>query len=163
MQSNIIIVTDIDIAKLPQLLLILKLIIIIGKFRKPIIGIDIEFKFSLSHSPILYLNVGTFYMLMYQTDVGTVEDESILNPPATSPSEKISSFLPANKRKLNRYFYRINYIMAYPKKLIRITSHYGPAVSRFLVTNGSTNGAGCLRGLLRLIKTHFENISGTAF
>ena len=60
-------------------------------------------------------------MLMYQTDVGTVEDESILNPPATSPSEKISSFLPANKRKLNRHFYRINYIMAYPKKLIRIT------------------------------------------
>ena len=25
-------------------------------------------------------------------------------------------------------------------------SHHGPAVSRFLVSNGSTNGAGCLRG-----------------
>ena len=42
-------------------------------------------------------------------------------------------------------------------------SHHGPAVSRFLVSNGSTNGAGCLRGLLRLIKTHFENISGCPF
>ena len=39
-------------------------------------------------------------------------------------------------------------------------SHHGPAVSRFLVTNGSTNGAGCLRGLLRLIKTHFEKFLG---
>ena len=27
-------------------------------------------------------------------------------------------------------------------------AHHGPAVSRFLVTNGSTNGAACLRGLL---------------
>ena len=26
--------------------------------------------------------------------------------------------------------------------------HYGPELSRFLVSNGSTNGAGCLRGLL---------------
>ena len=42
-------------------------------------------------------------------------------------------------------------------------SHHGPAVSRFLVSNGSTNAAGCLRGLLSLIKTHFENISGMAF
>ena len=42
-------------------------------------------------------------------------------------------------------------------------SHHGPAVSRFLVSNGSTNGAGCLRGLLRLNKTHFENISGGPF
>ena len=42
-------------------------------------------------------------------------------------------------------------------------SHHGPAVSRFLVSNGSTNGTGCLRGLLRLIKTHFENISGSPF
>ena len=41
--------------------------------------------------------------------------------------------------------------------------HHGPAVSRFLVSNGSTNGTGCLRGLLRLIKTHFENISGCPF
>ena len=41
--------------------------------------------------------------------------------------------------------------------------HHGPAVSRFLVINGSTNGTGCLRGLRRLIKTHFENISGMAF
>ena len=47
-----------------------------------------------------YLTVGTFDMLMYQTDVSTIEDESfdqvnILNPPANSPSEQISSFLPA--------------------------------------------------------------------
>ena len=42
-------------------------------------------------------------------------------------------------------------------------SHHGPAVSRFLVSNGSTNGTGCLRGLLRLIKNHFENISGSPF
>ena len=42
-------------------------------------------------------------------------------------------------------------------------SHHGPAVSRFLVSNGSTNRAGCLRWLLRLIKTHFENISGCPF
>ena len=48
-------------------------------------------------------------------------------------------------------------------KAFQSTSHHGPAVSRFFVSNGSTNGAGCLRGLLRLIKTHFENISGTAF
>ena len=41
--------------------------------------------------------------------------------------------------------------------------HHGRAVSRFLVSNRSTNGAGCLRGLLRFIKAHFENISGTAF
>ena len=38
-----------------------------------------------------------------------------------------------------------------------------PAVSSFLVSNGSTNGAGCLRGLLRLIKNHFENIFGSPF
>ena len=43
------------------------------------------------------------------------------------------------------------------------SAHHGPAVSRFLVSNGSTNGSGCLRGLLRLIKTHFENISGRPF
>ena len=43
------------------------------------------------------------------------------------------------------------------------SSHRGPAVTRFLVSNGSTNGSGCLRGLLRLIKTHFENISGRPF
>ena len=44
-------------------------------------------------------------------------------------------------------------------------AHHGPAVSRFLVSNGSNNGAKVrvLRGLLRLIKTHFENISGMAF
>ena len=30
-------------------------------------------------------------------------------------------------------------------------SHHGPAASRFLVSNGSTKGAGCLRGLLKLI------------
>ena len=47
-------------------------------------------------------------------------------------------------------------------KVMRDT-HHGPAVSRFLVSNGSTNGTGCLRGLLRLIKTHFENISGSPF
>ena len=28
------------------------------------------------------------------------------------------------------------------------------------MSSESTNGAGCLRGLLRLNKTHFENISG---
>ena len=43
------------------------------------------------------------------------------------------------------------------------SSHRGPAVTRFLVSNGSTNGSGCLRGLLRLVKTHFENISGCPF
>ena len=43
------------------------------------------------------------------------------------------------------------------------TSHHGPAISRFLVSNGLTNGAGCLKGLLRLIETHFENISGCPF
>ena len=42
-------------------------------------------------------------------------------------------------------------------------AHHGPAVSRFLVSNRSPNGAGCLRGLPRLIKTHFENISGCPF
>ena len=42
-------------------------------------------------------------------------------------------------------------------------SHHGPAVSRFLVSNGSTIGTGCLRGLLRLIKTNVENISGSPF
>ena len=42
-------------------------------------------------------------------------------------------------------------------------THHSPAVSSFLVSNGSTSGAGCLRGLLRLIKTHFENISGRPF
>ena len=42
----------------------------------------------------------------------------------------------------------------------RTFTHHGPVVSRFLVSNGSTDGAGCLRGLLRLIQTHFENISG---
>ena len=47
--------------------------------------------------------------------------------------------------------------------LLYCTTHHGPAVSRFLVSNGSTNGAECLRGLLRLIKTHFENISGCPF
>ena len=31
--------------------------------------------------------------------------------------------------------------------------HHGPAVSSFLVSNGSTNGAGCFRGLVRLIKS----------
>ena len=50
-----------------------------------------------------------------------------------------------------------------PSINIFVTTIFGPAVSRFLVSNGSTNGTGCLRGLLRLIKTHFENISGTAF
>ena len=28
------------------------------------------------------------------------------------------------------------------------------------MSNGVINGAGCLRGLLRLIETHFENIFG---
>ena len=46
---------------------------------------------------------------------------------------------------------------------IFITPHHGPAVPWFLGSNGLTNGAGCLRGLLRLIRTYFENISGCPF
>ena len=46
---------------------------------------------------------------------------------------------------------------------LEMGAHHGPAVSTFWVSNGSTNGLGCLRGLLKLIKTHFENISGRPF
>ena len=44
-----------------------------------------------------------------------------------------------------------------------VQNGYTSKVSRFFVGNGSTNGSGCLRGLLRLIKTHFENIFGRPF
>ena len=39
--------------------------------------------------------------------------------------------------------------MALKERLNLVNAHHGPAVSRFLVSNRSTNGARCLRGLLR--------------
>ena len=49
--------------------------------------------------------------------------------------------------------------------LLRYPTYHTMAqpASRFLVSNGSTKGAGCLGGLLKLIQTHFENISGRPY
>ena len=62
-----------------------------------------------------------------------------------------------NKMQNNHLSYTIQ------RTLGKREAHHGPAISRFLVSNGSTNGAGCLRVLLGSIKTHFENISGCPF
>ena len=47
--------------------------------------------------------------------------------------------------------YRNNKYNLKPVIYSRYKSHHGPAASRFLVSNGSTKGAGCLRGLLKSI------------
>ena len=78
----------------------------------------------------------------------------------------LNSFLGS---KFQFVFRRRCNIILYPKSKWHVCSHFhvsklgkgdiraqcGPAVARFLVSNGSTNGAGCLRGLLWLIKTNF--------